>query len=228
VLDRTTGEWLWHKDTVPQNVVEKIDPKTGAKSIFPELITHIGKTTLNCPSDPGGRGWPATAYSPKTRMLYLPLNELCSETTPVPLKEGEAYTGGGRATFIRKPHPNGDGKVGRVDGVRLDTQAQGWSQRMRAPQTAAVIATGGGLVFSGALDRYFRAFDDTTGELLWQMRTSNAINSFPVTYSVKGRQYVAVAVGNGSSHMRSLSALTPEIKNPDSGSALWVFALPEQ
>ena len=96
-LDRTNGQWLWHKETVPQNVVASIDPKTGEKTINPAAIPHIGQTTVNCPADPGGRGWPATAYSPKTGMLYMPLNEYCSNTTPTPLDPGQAYTGGGRA-----------------------------------------------------------------------------------------------------------------------------------
>ena len=228
VIDRTTGEWLWHKETVYQNVVSAIHPKTGEKTINPDSVPHIGKTTVNCPADPGSRGWPATAYSPKTNMLYLPLNEYCSDTTPSPLDPGQPYTGGGRATFSRRPIPNGDGNIGRVDAVRLDNQNAVWSYRTRAPQTGAVLTTGGGIVFSGAWDRYFRARDDTTGKLLWQVRTSNAVNSFPITYAVNGRQYVAVAVGNGSSHARSLSTLTPEIRNPDGGSTLWVFALPDK
>lgn len=228
VLDRTTGEWLWHKQTIYQNVVTAIDPKTGAKTINADSVPHIGKTTVNCPADPGGRGWPATAYSPRTKMLYLPLNEYCSDTTPTPLDAGEVYTGGGRAIFARKPVPGSDGNMGRVDAVSLDTQQAAWSYRTRAAQTGAVLATGGGLVFSGSWDRYVRAFDDRSGQLLWQVRTSNAVNSFPITYLVKGKQYVAVAVGNGSSHARSLSTLTPEIRNPDGGSALWVFALPDQ
>src|SRR6516164_4638007 len=60
-LDRTNGQWLWHKETVPQNVVASIDPKTGEKTINAAAIPHIGQTTVNCPADPGGRGWPATA-----------------------------------------------------------------------------------------------------------------------------------------------------------------------
>ena len=228
VLDRTTGEFLWHKDTVYQNVVTGINPKTGEKTINQDAIPHIGKTTVNCPADPGGRGWPATAYSPKTKMLYLPLNEYCSDTTPTPVDPGQIYTGGGRAIYARKPIPNSDGNIGRVDAVRLDNQKSAWSYRTRAPQTAAVLSTGGGLVFSGAWDRFFRAFDDETGKVLWQVRTSNAVNSFPITYSVNGKQYVAVSVGNGSSHARSLATLTPEIRNPDGGSSLWVFALPDE
>jgi alcohol dehydrogenase (cytochrome c) len=227
VLDRTTGEWLWHKETVYQNVVTAIDAKTGEKTINQDAVPHIGKTTVNCPADPGGRGWPATAYSPKTHMLYLPLNEYCSDTTPIPVEPGQIYMGGGRAIYARKPIPNSDGNIGRVDGVSLDTQKSAWSHRTRAPQTAAVLATGGGLVFSGSWDRYIRAFDDQSGKVLWQVRTSNAVNSFPITYSVNGKQYVAVSVGNGSSHARSLATLTPEVRNPDGGSSLWVFALPD-
>jgi alcohol dehydrogenase (cytochrome c) len=227
VLDRTNGQWLWSKQTVYQNVVSAIDPKTGAKTINQDAVPHIGKTTTNCPADPGSRGWPATAYSPRTHMLYIPLNEYCSDTTPVPIEEGKNYTGGSRAIFARGQVPNSDGKIGRVDGVDLFTQKAVWSDRTRAPQTGAAVATGGGLVFAGALDRYFRAYDDKTGKILWQTRASNIVNSFPITYSVKGRQYVAVAVGNGSSHARSLATLTPEIGIPDGGSALFVFALPE-
>ena len=90
-----------------------------------------------------------------------------------------------------------------------------------------MLPTGGGVVFTGALDRYFRAFDDTTGQLLWEARTNNAINGFPITFMANGKQYVAVATGNGSSQMRSLNTLTPEIGIPDGGSVLWVFALPD-
>jgi alcohol dehydrogenase (cytochrome c) len=225
-LDRTNGAWLWHKETIPQNVVAAIDPKTGEKTINVAAIPHIGQTTVNCPADPGGRGWPATAYSPKTGILYMPLNEYCSNTTPSPLDPGQAYTGGGRAIFARVPVPNSDGKIGRVDAVKLSDRSQVWSSRQRAPITAAVLPTGGGLVFNGTWDRMFRAFDDTTGDVKWQMRLNNVINSFPISYSVNGKQYVAVAVGSGSSHSKALATLTPEIQNPDGGSVLWVFALP--
>jgi len=227
-IDRTTGQWLWHKETVPQNVVAAIDPKTGEKTINPAAIPHIGQTTVNCPADPGGRGWPATAYSPKTGILYMPLNEFCANTTPSPLDPGQAYTGGGRAVFARMQVPNSDGNVGRLDAIRLTDQATVWSNRQRAPNTSAALPTGGGLVFAGDIGRYFKALDDATGKVLWQIRTNNMVNSFPITYSVNGKQYVAVAVGNGSSQARPLATLTPEIQNPDGGSVLWVFALPDR
>jgi alcohol dehydrogenase (cytochrome c) len=226
-LDRTNGQYLWSKETVPQNVVSSIDPKTGDKTLNPAAMPHIGQTTVNCPADPGARGWPATAYSPRTQMLYLPLTEFCSNTTPTPLDPGQVYTGGGRAVYARTPVPNSDGKFGRVDAIKLTDRTQAWSVRNRAPTTSAVLPTGGGLVFAGSLDRWFRAYDDTSGKVLWETRTNNAVNAYPISFSVAGKQYVAVAVGNGSSQLRSLGTLTPEIKNPESGSMLWVFALPD-
>jgi PQQ-dependent dehydrogenase (methanol/ethanol family) len=227
-LDRETGEWLWAKETVPQNVVAEIDPETGEKTINQEAIPHIGETTVNCPADPGGRGWPATAYSPRTETLYLPLNEFCSNTTPQPLDPGQVYTGGGRATFARVEVDGSDGNIGRVDAIKLTDQSTTWSYRQRAPMVSALLPTGGGLVFGGDWNRYFYAFDDETGDVLWKIRTNNAINSFPVSYQADGKQYVAVAVGNGSSQARALAGLTPELVNPTAGSVLWVFALPEE
>lgn len=226
VLDRTTGQFLWAKETAPQNVISAIDPKTGAKTLNPSAIPHIGQTTMNCSADPGARGWPATAYSPRTKMLYLPVTEFCANTTPTPLEPGQVYTGGGRAVYARIPVPGSDGNFGRIDAIRLSDHTQAWSRRQRAPSSSAVLPTAGGLLFAGSLDRYFRAMDDKTGRVLWQMRTNNVVNAFPVSYSVNGKQYVAVAVGNGSSQLRSLNSLTPEIRNPDGGSVLWVFALP--
>ena len=227
-LDRTNGQWLWHKETVPQNVVASIDPKTGEKTINPASMPHIGQTTVNCPADPGGRGWPATAYNPKTGTLYMPLNEYCSNTTPTPIDPGQSYTGGGRAVFARTSVPNSDGNFGRVDAIKLADRSTTWTHRQRAPQTSAVLPTAGGVVFAGDIDRTFKALDEATGKVLWQVRTNNAINSFPISYSVNGKQYVAVAAGNGSGLLKSLGTLVPEIKSPESGSMLWVFALPEK
>lgn len=227
-LDRTNQEYLWYKETVPQNVVLSIDPETGNKEINPDVIPHIGQTTLNCPADPGGRGWTSTAYSPRTQALYLPLAEFCSNTTPNPLDPGEIYTGGGRATFARVPLPNSDGNIGRLDAIKLTDQSTMWSYRQRPPITSAVLPTGGGLVFAGGLDRYFMAFDDETGDILWKAKASNAINAFPVSYMANGKQYVAVVATSGTGLTRSWGSLTPEIKTPtDDGSTLFVFALPD-
>jgi alcohol dehydrogenase (cytochrome c) len=134
-LDRTTGEWLWAKETVPQNVVLSIDQTTGEKTINPEVIPVIGESTFNCPADPGGRAWQATAYSPRTQMLYLPTVEFCSNTTVQPLDPGTIYTGGGRQTYARVPVPDSDGNIGQVRAVSMIDQTDKWMYRHHRRRT---------------------------------------------------------------------------------------------
>ena len=207
-LDRTDGHWLWRKETVPQNVVAEIDPKTGEKTINPDAMPHIGQTTVNCPADPGGRGWPATAYNPDTQALYLPLAEFCSNTTPEPLDQGQVYTGGGRATFARVPVPDSDGNVGRIDAIDL-------TDRRRSLVVPAAPADHQ----RSAADRRRPGLRRRPGPQLLRLRrrdrrhpvgepgASNAINSFPISYVADGKQYVAVVANSGSSQMRSWGTL---------------------
>ena len=227
-LDRKSGKWLWAKETVPQNVVLSIDQTTGEKTINPETVPHIGQTTFNCPADPGGRAWQATSYSPKTGTIYLPLVEFCSNTTPQPLDPGTIYTSGGRATFARVPTPDSDGKFGRVDAVKVSDQSTTWSHRQYAPVVSSTLPTAGGLVFVGTLDRKLLAFDDETGEILWESgKLSNSLESFPISYSANGKQYVAI-VANWASGLGRLQSLVPDIKLPPNNPAtLYVFALPD-
>ena len=227
-IDRVSGEWLWAEETVPQNVVASIDPETGEKTINPETVPHIGETTFNCPADPGGRAWQATAYSPRTQTLYMPTVEFCSNTTPNPLDPGEIYTGGGMATFSRVEHPDGDGNIGQVRAIDLTDQSEVWQYRQRPPVTSSTLPTAGGLVFVGSLDRKFLALDDETGDVLWTSGAlSNSLESFPISYEAGGKQYVAI-VANWASGLGRLSSLTPEIRLPaDNPATLYVFALPD-
>jgi len=227
-LDRTTGEWLWAKETAPQNVVLSIDPQTGKKEINPEVIPVIGETTFNCPADPGAKAWQATAYSPRTETLYLPTVEFCSNTTVNPLDPGQIYTGGGLQTYSRVPHPDSDGNIGQVRAIKLTDQSEVWQYRQRAPVTSSTLPTAGGVVFVGTLDRHLLAMDDETGEVLWKSPTlSNSLESFPITYEAGGKQYVAITA-SWASGLGRLASLTPEIKlPPDNPATVYVFALPD-
>jgi len=104
-----------------------------------------------------------------------------------------------------------------------------WLQRQRAPVNSAALTTGGGLVFLGDWNRYINAYDVASGKLLWQNRLTTSPQGYPVTYAVNGRQYVAVPAGVGSASWGTTIPLllTPEIKRPGTGNALFVFALPE-
>ncbi|KKB76825.1 hypothetical protein VW29_19470 [Devosia limi DSM 17137] len=228
-LDRTSGEWLWSKETGPQNVVLSIDPETGEKEINPDVIPVIGETTFNCPADPGAKAWQATAYSPRTKALYLPMVEFCSNTTVNPLDPGEIYTGGGLQTYSRVPHPDSDGNIGQVRAINLEDQSEMWEYRQYAPVTSSTLPTGGGLVFVGTLDRHFLAFDDETGDILWRSgKLTNSLESFPISYEADGKQYVAI-VANWASGLGRLQSLTPDVVLPaNNPAAVFVFALPDQ
>ena len=102
-----------------------------------------------------------------------------------------------------------------------------WSYQQRAVFLTSALTTAGGLVFVGDVDRYFRAFDVRTGEVLWEARLGTAAQGFPISYAAGGTQYIAVPTGLGL--FRGLSAtLSPEIYSSDTGNALYVFALPDR
>jgi alcohol dehydrogenase (cytochrome c) len=101
-----------------------------------------------------------------------------------------------------------------------------WSREQRAPFLTAALSTGGGVVFIGDLDRYFRAYDVRTGETLWQTRLGTSVQGHPVTFTANGKQYVAVTTGLGGGSPRLVPrTLAPEIKHPENGHAVYVFEL---
>jgi alcohol dehydrogenase (cytochrome c) len=132
------------------------------------------------------------------------------------------------------PHPDAeDGKLGRLQAIDLEGRKLAWRYDHPAPPTTSMLATAGGLVFVGDLDPSLKAFDDTSGELLWQAALDDLPSSGLVTYSVGGTQYVAVVVGFTNNHVRDLarsfnelraSAEEPGIEAPKGGAAIWAFA----
>jgi alcohol dehydrogenase (cytochrome c) len=224
-LDAKTGKFVFAKDLGIQNVVSKIDPVTGAKTINPAVVPQIGKPVVFCPHPGGGRTPLPTAYDPQTRMLYLPLQEHCTEMVASDKAPGEKTAA---SKFTLQLKDGSDGNLGRLDAVNLDTGQVGWSHRERPPQSTGVLPTAGGLVFVGSLDRYFSAYDASTGVLLWRVRLNDVPNGPPISYAVGGRQFVAVTTGNGSPFTHTWGNLVQDIRSPPGGgSTLWVFALPE-
>ena len=227
-LDRTNGQYLFSKDVGVQNLVSSIDPKTGEKHIDPKLNPKVGVTETICPHAGGARSWPATAYNPDTKVIYVPLVESCMDFTRVARDPADVAKGGSDLRWVVKARPDSDGNIGRVEAIDLETRKTLWSRRQRAPESAALLATAGGLLFEGSRDRWFRALDQKTGKVLWQVRLSAQPSAFPITYAVDGTQYVAVVAGGGGAHDITWPALTPEIDNPAGATTLYVFKLPQR
>ena len=225
VVDTETGRYVSSLDLGLQNVVTSIDPKTGFKTVDLDLVPGDGKTKMVCPHVGGGRGWLPTSYDPVTNILYVPIVEACMDL--VPAAQGER---GNLSTGVRwtvRPRPESDGKYGRLQAINLITKKTVWVERQRAPLTTGLLVTAGGLVFAGSLDRMFSAYDAATGAQLWKARLNDVPSSAPISYSAKGRDYVAVIVGPGGFQSNAYLPLVPEIQNPpDHGAAIWIFEAP--
>ncbi len=226
-VDRASGKYEFSKDLGLQNIVASIDSETGKKIIDPALEPEANKTKLLCPNANGARNWPATSYDPETKILYVPLAETCADFTWVPRDAAQTATGGLDMQFASRPRPDSDGKFGRIEAINLETRKVVWVDRQRAPIASAMLSTAGGLVFNGARDRQFSAYDSASGKVLWQIGLNASPSSSPIAYSEDGKEYIAVVAGGGGPLDAGGGALTPEIDNPAGGTTLWIFKLPD-
>ncbi|MGY0610795.1 outer membrane protein assembly factor BamB family protein [Luteimonas sp. A501] len=225
LLRASDGRYLASFDLGLQNAVEAIDPVTGAKQVDARLLPTSGQTRTVCPHVSGGRSWLPTTYAADRRTLVVPITEACMDLVPAAPGEATILSTGVRWTV--RPRPGSDGLYGRLQALDPQTGDTRWRVRERAPFTAGTLATAGGLVFAGSLDRWFKAYDLGTGEKRWEARLNDVPSAPPITYAVDGVQYVAVVVGPGGYQSMSYGALVPDIRNPDdAGTMLWVFALP--
>jgi alcohol dehydrogenase (cytochrome c) len=221
-LDRQTGEFLWARPTVMQNVVGGIDGATGAVAVNPDvLFSRINESKLVCPGSNGGKNWPAGAYSPLTNTMYFPLQNMCMNATTTTDQRDPARVYG--LNMAQQLAPGAD-KVGTVFAVSVETGQNVWKHEQRAG-TMSLAATGGGLVFGGDVEGRFRAYDDKTGKILWETNLESPVSGFPVSFAVGGKQYVAVTTGP-SLVANSDLRMTPELKIGNAAN-LFVFALPD-
>jgi alcohol dehydrogenase (cytochrome c) len=226
-VDAATGAYVFGKDLGVQNLVTSIDPQTGEKTVNPAVQPEAGKPKLLCPAASGARNWPATALNPQTGLLFIPITETCTEYTYAPRTPAETAAGGADMRFAPKLPPGSDGLFGRLVALDLKTREVRWTHRQRMPIASSALATAGGLVFNGDLDRYVTAFDQDSGAVLWRTRLNAAPESSPITYSVAGRQYLAVVAGGGSAFGANGRGLVPELMSPAAGVTLFVFELPQ-
>ena len=151
-------------------------------------------------------------------MLYVPVSDSCMEYL---WKFGEGWD----ITYGVRPRPDGDGNYGQLMAINLAERKVEWVKKHRAAEASGVLSTAGGIVFDGGADRYFRASDSASGEVLWEVRLDNMPSAFPVTFLADGVQYVAITTGKGNPSSVASQALTPEIELSNRATTLWVFKL---
>lgn len=226
-VDAATGAFVFSKDMGVQNLVTAVDPKTGAKSVNPAVQPEAGKPKLLCPSASGARNWPATSFNADTTLLFVPIIESCTDYKYAPRSAKETAAGGTDMQFAPRVPPGNDGLFGRLAALNLATRQIVWTHRQRMPIAGSTLATAGGVLFNGDLNRYFYAYDQASGEVLWSTRLNAAPESSPITYEVNGRQYLAVVAGGGSAFGASGRGLVPELTSPAAAVTLVVFELPK-
>jgi len=220
-LDRATGEFLWARPTVMQNVIKSIDGASGVVTVNPEAtFSRLGESKMICPGAQGGKNWPAGAYDPRTNVMYMPMQNLCGNFTTNTDKRDPSKVYGLDFPTIIAP---GTDKVGAVWAISAETGKTLWKYEQRAG-VFSLVATAGGLVFGGDANGRFRAFDERSGKVLWETNLGAPVSGYPITFAVDGKQYISVATGPSGVANATLR-VTPEIK-PSTTGQVFVFALP--
>jgi alcohol dehydrogenase (cytochrome c) len=221
VLDRENGAYLSSFPYVEALTWTKGLDKEGKP--IDAVVPELGKDYLFCPGALGGHNRNHSAYSPRIGWWYSTSLEMCSKIKPAReiVEEGDHYTGG---DFDRELSPTSTPFIGAFDPL---TGKRKWTFRTKYMNVSSLLATAGDLVFGGDVEGYAFALDARTGEKVWSFSTGGRVASPPVSFSVNGRQYIAIASGGGSRSEISVPMLWPASRSsfPQNASTLFVFAL---
>lgn len=225
VLDRGTGELLSAEKFEPVNWASGYDLKTGLPQKDMTKQVHFGNYTRDiCPSSTGGKEYVPSSFDPQTGYLYIPAHNTCMDYagTAVNYIEGTPYLG---ASVRMYPGPGG--YQGEFIAWDVKNARKVWSIKdPTLPVYSGVLSTGGGLVFYGTMDGWFRAVDVRSGDILWQTKTASGIVGDPITFlGPDGKQYVAIYSGVGG--WMGATAL-PEVSTDDPYAALGVVGAMKQ
>ena len=208
-----------------------IDLKTGRPNFVPEnrpgdptasADGKKGQSTFSAPSFLGGKNQQPMAYSPDTKLFYVPANEWGMEiwNEPITYKKGAAYLGAG---FTIKTI--NDEHIGALRAIDPKTGKIVWEAKNNAPLWGGVLTTAGNLVFWGTPEGYLKAADAKTGKIVWQFQTGSGVVAAPVTWEENGEQYVAVSSGWGGAVPLWGGEVAKKVNFLEQGGSLWVFKM---
>ncbi|MER5391980.1 PQQ-dependent dehydrogenase, methanol/ethanol family [Saccharopolyspora sp. NPDC002686] len=216
VLDRTNGELVRVAPFVDRITWGEIDPSGKVTpKVFPDAE---GEEVHFWPGPAGAKEWTHAAYSPRTQLCYVPVQDVGAKVTRRRREFKESIPYWGASVTV-----DGTDMRGSVSAFDPATGREVWRWDNDVPMCASVLATGGDLVFAGEPTGEFNAYDARSGELLWQFQTGCGHHSNPTTYSVDGKQYIAVPVGWGA----WVEGFLPAMLGSPHGDALFAFALPD-
>jgi PQQ-dependent dehydrogenase (methanol/ethanol family) len=241
VIDRATGQIYSADPFDTQTSIQRIDLKTG-RPVMNDRLKPLPKKNISgiCPGSPGAKDWQPTAWSPQTRLLYIPHQHLCmdfqaEEAAYIP---GTPYVG---ATVDMYAGPGG--YRGEFAAWDITGRRKVWAIREKFPVWSGALVTAGNIAVYGTMDRNFKVVDARSGKLLYQFRSPSGYIGQPITYMGRdGRQYIAMLSGVGGwAGALANAELDPRVRNgalgftgavsdlpavTSGGSTLMVFALP--
>jgi len=190
VLDRTNGSFLSAKAFARQTWARGIAASNGRPEVLP-ASDPTPEGVMVCPGAIGATNFMSPAYSPDTNLFYVNAREQCDifTTGPQPFHAGRTYLG---SSYNMQVDEKDWGALRAIDPA---TGTIKWEFRHHSAPWAGVLATAGGLVFTGDIEGNLIAVDARTGKHLWHFETGSAIYASPVSYEVQGRQYIAIASG---------------------------------
>lgn len=208
-----------------------IDLKTGRPNFVPEnrpgdptagADGKKGNVVFSAPSFLGGKNQMPMAYSPETKLFYVPANEWGMEiwNEPITYKKGAAYLGAG---FTIKTL--NDGPIGALRAIDPKSGKIVWEATNNAPLWGGVLTTGGNLVWWGTPEGFLQAADAKTGKIVWKFQTGSGVVAPPVTWEDKGEQYVAVVSGWGGAVPLWGGDVAKKVNYLEQGGSVWVFKL---
>lgn len=223
-LDVATGEYIKTVDMGLQDFIERIDPETGDKHVRPDKVPGRDRgAVFVCPHAGGGRNWSPTSFNPNSRLLFVNARDVCMDMVPASTGPGFLTTG---VNVQYASRPGHDGNFGVLQALDMESGKVVWETRRRQTPDMGILTTAGGLLFTGWMDRRFVAYDQETGQELWSTGVTGVPNASPITFSVDGKQYVAIVTGHGNPLAFGIPEVIPETQQPAVNSAaVYVFAL---